>query len=57
LFMATPLKAMASTALFIFGKNAMGEHMLFHNRHIRIMLDIPVEPAARRLALLTGGVT
>jgi len=24
----------------------MGEHMLFHNQHIRIIQDIPVEPAA-----------
>jgi hypothetical protein len=37
---------LASTAFFVFGKNAMGEHMLFHNQHIRIMQDIPVEPAA-----------
>ena len=33
----------------------MGEHMLFHNQHIRIMQDIPVEPAAQRLALPAGG--
>jgi hypothetical protein len=24
----------------------MDEHMLFHNRHIRIMQNTPVEPAA-----------
>jgi hypothetical protein len=36
---------LASTAFVIFGKKAMGEHMLFHNQHIRKMQDIPVEPA------------
>ena len=33
----------------------MGKHMLFHNRHFRIMQDIPVEPAAQRLALAAVG--
>jgi len=35
-------------AFFFFGKNAIGEHLLFHNRHIRMMQDVPVEPAAPR---------
>jgi hypothetical protein len=33
----------------------MDEHMLFHNRHFRIMQNTPVEPAAQRLALPAAG--
>jgi hypothetical protein len=39
------LRAIGFNAFFFFGKNPMDEHMLFHNRHIRIMQNTPVELA------------
>jgi hypothetical protein len=46
MLMVTPLMAMGFHSVLLFGKNAMDEHGLFHNRHIRIVQNTPVELAA-----------
>jgi len=41
--MATPLRAIGFNDVLLFGKNAIDEHMVLHNRPIGIMQNAPVE--------------